>query len=212
MKVCEIFASIQGESSYAGLPCIFLRLSGCNLRCSYCDTTYSYDEGVVISEEEIYQKIKGYVIGIIEITGGEPLLQSKEVLPFIDTMIRDGFKVLVETNGSLDINSINPQAIIIMDIKTPGSGMHDRMLLKNLNYIKKDDEIKFVLTDRMDYEWAKEFIETHKLLDKCKILFSPAYKLLPPGLLANWIIKDKLPVRLNIQLHKYIFGEDLRGV
>lgn len=212
MKVCEIFASIQGESSYVGLPCVFIRLSGCNLRCSYCDTSYSYDEGTEISEEEIYKKIKNYGIGLIEITGGEPLLQSNAVLPFIDTLIKDGLKVLIETNGSLDIKSVNPQAVIIMDIKTPGSGMHERMLLENLDFIKKDDEIKFVLTNRKDYEWARKFIETYKLLNRCKVLFSPTYKLLPPNLLAHWIIEDKLPVRLNIQLHKYIFGEDLRGV
>lgn len=212
MKVCEIFASIQGESSYVGLPCVFIRLSGCNLRCSYCDTSYSYDEGTEISEEEIYKKIKNFGIGLIEITGGEPLLQSNAVLPFIDTLIKDGLKVLIETNGSLDIKSVNPQAVIIMDIKTPGSGMHERMLLENLDFIKKDDEIKFVLTNRKDYEWARKFIETYKLLNRCKVLFSPTYKLLPPNLLAHWIIEDKLPVRLNIQLHKYIFGEDLRGV
>ncbi len=212
MKVCEIFASIQGESSYVGLPCVFIRLSGCNLRCSYCDTSYSYDAGTEISEEEIYKIIKNYGIGLIEITGGEPLLQSNAVLPFIDTLIKDGLKVLIETNGSLDIKSVNPEAVIIMDIKTPGSGMHERMLLENLDFIKKDDEIKFVLTDRKDYEWARKFIETHKLLNRCKILFSPTYKLLPPNILAHWIIEDKLPVRLNIQLHKYIFGEDLRGV
>ncbi|MCX7913835.1 MAG: radical SAM protein [Thermodesulfovibrionales bacterium] len=212
MKVCEIFVSIQGESSYVGLPCIFIRLSGCNLRCSYCDTSYAYEEGIELMEEEIYRKIKEYGVRLVEITGGEPLLQYKEVLPFIDRVIRDGFKVLIETNGSQSIKNINTKAVIIMDIKTPGSGMHEKMYLKNLDFIKKDDEIKFVLTDRYDYEWAKEFSITHNLFDKCKVLFSPAYKLLSPYLLAKWIIEDKLSVRLNIQLHKYIFGDGLRGV
>jgi len=212
MKVCEIFASIQGESTYAGLPCVFVRMTGCNLRCVYCDTAYSYEEGTEMSEDEIFEQVSGYGINLVEITGGEPLLQSEEVLPLIDRLIKSGYKVLVETNGSISIRDINPSAIIIMDIKTPGSGMHGKMSDINLDYIKPEDEIKFVIFDKADYEWAKQAISRNRLLNKCRILLSPAYGILSPETLSMWIIADRLPVRLNLQLHKYIFGNERRGV
>ncbi len=212
MKVCEIFVSIQGESSYAGLPCVFIRMTGCNLRCSYCDTRYAYEEGFEISEDEVIENVKRYGIKLVEITGGEPLLQSSEVLPLINRLIEDKFKVLIETNGSLSIKNINPKAVIIMDIKTPASRMHEKMLLSNFDYLKIDDEVKFVILDRNDYEWAKEVSFSYNLFNKCKILLSPSYGILSPKLLSQWIIEDSLPVRLNIQLHKYIFGDECRGV
>ncbi len=212
MKVCEIFVSIQGESSYAGLPCVFIRMTGCNLRCSYCDTRYAYEEGFEISEDEVIENVKRYGIKLVEITGGEPLLQSSEVLPLINRLIEDKFKVLIETNGSLSIKNINSKAVIIMDIKTPASRMHEKMLLSNFDYLKIDDEVKFVILDRNDYEWAKEVSFSYNLFNKCKILLSPSYGILSPKLLSQWIIEDSLPVRLNIQLHKYIFGDECRGV
>lgn len=212
MKVCEIFVSIQGESSYAGLPCIFIRMTGCNLRCTYCDTTYAYEEGIDMSQEDVLERVKTYGINLVEITGGEPLLQSEHVLPLIDRLIDNGFKVLIETNGSLSIKDVNPHAAIIMDIKTPGSGMHEKMIISNFDYLKIDDEIKFVILDRIDYEWAKNVISSYELLKKFKILLSPAYGILSPKLLSEWIIEDRLPVRLNIQLHKYIFGDECRAV
>lgn len=212
MKVCEIFASIQGESTYAGLPCVFIRLSGCNLRCVYCDTVYAYGEGLEMSGERILESVQRHKITLVEITGGEPLLQKREILPLIDQLINNNFTLLIETNGSISIRDINSAAIIIMDIKTPGSGMHDKTDMSNLDYIKPADEIKFILIDRMDYDWAKKIIFQYDIINRCKVLMSPAFGILSPEMLSQWIIDDKLNVRLNLQLHKYIFGKDRRGV
>ncbi len=211
MKVCEIFVSIQGESTYAGLPCVFVRMTGCNLRCVYCDTTYAYEKGIEMSEDEIIERVKNYGINLVEITGGEPLLQ-RDVLSLMERLLDNGFTVLLETNGSESIQNVDKRVVIIMDIKTPKSGMFEKMDLLNLKYIKPDDEIKLVVMDREDYEWVKEFIKDYALADKCKILLSPAYGTLLPEDLSKWIIEDRLPVRLNLQLHKYIYGADKRGV
>lgn len=212
MKVCEIFKSIQGESSYAGIPCLFIRLTGCNLRCTYCDTKYAYFEGEELSEEKILSEVHRAGISLVEITGGEPLLQ-KEVYHLIKILLDDGYMVLIETNGSMNIKDIDRRAIIILDIKTPGSGMVKEMDFLNLDYIKNTDEIKFVITDRNDYEWTKEIIQQYKLKDRCHILISPAYGILQPEELAKWILDDSLEVRLNLQLHKYIFkSEDNRKI
>jgi 7-carboxy-7-deazaguanine synthase len=211
MKVCEIFTSIQGETCYAGLPCTFVRLTGCNLRCTYCDTTYAYEEGTELSEDDIIAQVSDSGIDLVEITGGEPLLQ-KDVHSLIRRLIETGRRVLVETNGSLGIQNVDRRAVIILDLKTPGSGMHGQMNLSNLSEIKEADEIKFVITDRNDYDWSVDIIRKHDLLNRCRILLSPAYGMLHPSDLAGWILKDKIPVRLNIQIHKYIFGQDRRGV
>jgi 7-carboxy-7-deazaguanine synthase len=211
MKVCEIFTSIQGESSYAGIPCTFIRMTGCNLRCSYCDTTYAYHKGTELSVEEILGEVKRAGIKLVEITGGEPLLQI-EIYPLIKRLIKDDYKVLVETNGSLSIKDVDKKAIVILDIKTPGSGMSDKMDLSNIKTLKHTDEVKFVVTDRTDYEWAKEIIYTYDLLHKCSILVSPAYGILHCGDLARWMIEDRLQARLNLQLHKYIFGPEREGI
>jgi 7-carboxy-7-deazaguanine synthase len=211
LKVCEIFTSIQGESSYAGRPCTFVRLMGCNLRCSYCDTTFAYDEGIELSEEDILRKIGRTGIGLVEITGGEPLVQ-REVYPFMKRLIEEGYEVLIETNGSLSIKEIDRRAVVILDIKTPGSGMSERMDYSNLDEIKKDDEVKFVITDRDDYEWTKDIIERFSLTNKSGLLLSPAFGILAPEDLARWMIEDRLRARLNIQLQKYIFGPEKRRV
>lgn len=211
MKVCEIFTSIQGESSYAGLPCTFIRLTGCNLRCTFCDTTYAYNEGNELSEKDIMNKVRHASINLVEITGGEPLLQ-KEVYHLMVRLIDDGYRVLVETNGSLSIKDIDKRAVVILDIKTPGSGMSEKMDLSNLNEIKPVDEVKFVITNRADYEWSKEIIGNYKLIDKCRLLLSPAYGVLAPEYLAGWMLEDKLKARLNLQIHKYIFNSERRGV
>ncbi|MGO9378885.1 MAG: radical SAM protein [Dissulfurispiraceae bacterium] len=211
MKVCEIFASIQGESTYAGLPCTFVRLTGCNLRCSYCDTRYSYDEGREMTEDEIVSEVSSYGLALVEITGGEPLLQ-KEVTSLISRLIDSGSRVLVETNGSLNIADIDRRAIIIMDVKTPGSDMYKTLLATNFDNIKANDELKFVITDRADYEWAKDVVTKVGLIEKCSVLFSPAYGMIQPSDLSSWILQDKLPVRMNLQLHKYIYHPDQRGV
>lgn len=211
MKVCEIFSSIQGESSYAGIPFVFVRLSGCNLRCNFCDTTYAYDESNEMSIDEVLEKIKGFGIRFVEITGGEPLLQ-KDILILIKKLLDEKYIVLLETNGSMSIKEIDTRVIIIMDIKTPKSGMFEKMDIENLKYIKENDEIKFVVIDREDYEWVKNFIYKYNLIDRCKILLSPAHGILSPENLSKWILDDKLPARLNLQIHKYIFGQDKRGV
>lgn len=211
MKVCEIFTSIQGESSYAGIPCTFVRLMGCNLRCSYCDTTFAYDEGIELSEEEIMRKIRLAGIDLVEITGGEPLLQ-REVYHFTEKLIEERYRVLIETNGSVSIKDIDKRAVVVLDLKTPASGMSDKMDFSNLNEIKHNDEIKFVITDRNDYEWSKDIIYRFDLMDKCHLLLSPAYGILAADTLARWMIDDKVRARLNLQLHKYIFGPEKRRV
>ncbi|MEW6162387.1 MAG: radical SAM protein [Nitrospirota bacterium] len=205
MKVCEIFTSTQGESSYAGMPCTFIRLTGCNLRCSYCDTTYAYYEGRELSEDEIMSKVRRAGISLVEITGGEPLLQT-EVYHLIKRLHDEGYKVLIETNGSISIKEIDRRAVVILDIKTPGSGMSGEMDLSNLEDIKHNDEIKFVITSRTDYEWSKDIIYRYNLINKCHLLLSPAYGILPPEDLARWMLEDRLEARLNLQLHKYIFS------
>ncbi len=211
MKVCEIFESIQGEASYAGLPSVFVRLTGCNLRCLYCDTTYAYDEGRELSEDEVFDTVSRYGLRLVEITGGEPLLQ-KEVFSLIGRFLDDGLTLLLETNGSVSIKDVDKRAVIIMDIKTPKSGMFGRMDLDNLCYLKQNDELKFVVSDREDYEWVKDFIKTHGLFDRCKILLSPAYGILSPESLSRWMLYDKLPARLNLQIHKYIYGPEAQGI
>lgn len=210
MRVCEIFKSIQGESRYAGRPCTFIRMTGCNLRCSYCDTTYAYHEGKESSEDEVISEIVKAGLSLVEITGGEPLLQE-EVYPLIKRLLNNDYKVLIETNGSVNIKDIDKRSIVILDIKTPGSGMDDKMDFSNIDYIKKEDEIKFVITNRRDYEWTKDIISKYELTDKSHVTLSPAFGILDPEDIAGWMLEDKLSARLNLQLHKYIFSCDKRG-
>lgn len=211
MKVCEIFTSIQGESSYVGMPCTFIRFSGCNLNCDFCDTPEARNNGMELSEDEIFNEVSLIGVNLIEITGGEPLLQDG-VFHLIEGFLNDGHTVLLETNGSMSIREVDTRTKIILDIKTPGSGMSDEMDLSNLDYIKPDDEIKFVLTNRDDYEWAKQFISDHNIFARCRVLLSPAFGVLSPEILSKWMVEDRLPVRLNIQIHKYIFASDRRAV
>jgi 7-carboxy-7-deazaguanine synthase len=211
MRVCEIFASIQGESTYAGLPCAFVRLTGCNLRCLYCDTRYAYDEGVEMTVEEIIGRVEQAGLRLVEVTGGEPLLQGETPL-LVKCLLDSGYDVLIETNGSLSIREIDKRATIILDVKTPGSGESGRTDLGNFQYLKPSDEIKFVLCGRDDYNWAKEFLSARNLWDKHTVLFSPAGHMLEPSALAQWITEDRLRARLNLQIQKFIFGPDERGV
>jgi 7-carboxy-7-deazaguanine synthase len=211
MMVCEIFTSIQGESSQAGMPCTFIRMTGCNLRCSYCDTTYAYNEGREFSEEDIFKKVRNTGIRLVEITGGEPLLQ-KGIYRLIERLLDDSYTVLIETNGSINIKDVDKRAVVILDIKTPGSGMCKEMDLSNIDHIKNNDEVKFVITDRIDYEWSKDIIQRYNLTNKCLVLMSPAFGILPAEDLAKWMLEDRLEARLNLQIHKYIFGPDRRGV
>ncbi len=211
MKVCEIFTSIQGESTYAGLPCAFVRLSGCNLRCSYCDTMYSYEGGQDLSVGEIMGQVASAGIGLVEITGGEPLLQ-RDTPKLIINLLEAGYRVLVETNGSLSIKELDGRAVRILDVKTPGSGMSSSNYIPNYELLNSSDEIKFVVCGKADYEWSKDFIDAHQLKGKCEILFSPAFGLIAASELARWIVEDRLDVRLNLQVHKYIFGPEERKV
>jgi 7-carboxy-7-deazaguanine synthase len=210
MKVCEIFTSIQGESSYAGKPCTFVRMTGCNLRCSYCDTQYAYEQGKDHSENMIINKVKNAGIQLVEITGGEPLLQEG-TRSLIERLADEGYDILVETNGSQSIKDIDRRAVIILDIKTPGSGMAQEMDFSNIDYVKQNDEIKFVITNRSDYEWTKVIMAQYGLAVKNQILLSPAYGFLDPQELIRWMLEDRINARLNLQLHKYIFGPDARG-
>jgi 7-carboxy-7-deazaguanine synthase len=212
MKICEIFTSIQGESTFAGRPCIFIRLSGCNLRCRYCDTKYSYDEGVEMELVDIRGRVASAGVRLVEITGGEPLLQGEETNSLASELLDKGYEVLVETNGSVSIKELDKRATVILDIKTPYSGMSHQMDMANLGLIKSTDEVKFVICSRDDYEWSKKIISHYGLEGRCEVLFSPAFGMLQPRELAAWIIEDRLHVRLNIQLHKYIFAPGERGV
>ncbi|MBI4687404.1 MAG: radical SAM protein [Nitrospirae bacterium] len=208
LKVNEIFKSIQGESSYAGLPCTFVRLAGCNLRCTYCDTNYAYYHGRELSDDEIIKKIEEYGARHVEFTGGEPMLQE-ETPPLITKLLDKGYSVLIETNGSICIGCLDKRITVVMDIKTPKSGMSERMNFKNIDFLKNTDEIKFVIMDEADYAWAKEIISKHNIADKFNnILMAPAYGILKPKDLATWILKDNLPVRLQLQIHKYIWASD----
>lgn len=211
MKVSEIFTSIQGESSYTGMPCTFIRFSGCNLRCSYCDTTYAYEGGNDLSPEQILDETRKAGIPLVEITGGEPLLQV-QVYGLISRLVHEEYTVLIETNGSMPIRGIDKRAVVILDLKTPGSGMSGNMDFSNLTLLKRNDEVKFVLTGRTDYEWSREIMRSYHLRDRCHVLMSPAYGILPPERLARWILEDRLRVRLNLQIHKHLFGPDRRGV
>ncbi|MBF0516474.1 MAG: radical SAM protein [Nitrospirae bacterium] len=212
-SVCEIFTSIQGESSYAGLPCTFIRLTGCNLRCSYCDTTYAYEGGAAMTVEQIVEKAVSAGMRLVEITGGEPLLHDET--PALVAILADmGIRVLIETNGSLDISRLTaiPLSTVIMDIKTPSSGMALHNDYANISRLRRSDEVKFVIGSRDDYTWAVEIVRQYDIDNICTVLMSPVDTSLDAATLIKWIIEDRLAVRLNVQLHKYIFGPDVRGV
>ena len=211
LKINEIFKSIQGESSFSGLPCIFIRLTGCNLRCGYCDTEYAFYDGKSMSIDEVLDTIIPYKIKLIEITGGEPLLQE-EVYPLMDRLLVKGYQVLVETGGSLSIAKVPDAVVKIMDIKCPGSGEDSKNNLDNLNHLESKDEIKFVILDRKDYEWSRSFLLQHTSLLKAKAIMSPVYEKLGLKELAEWVLEDNLPVRIQTQLHKVIWGKDVIGV
>ncbi len=211
LKINEIFHSIQGESTYAGQRCVFVRLTYCNLRCTYCDTEYAFYDGKDQSIESIIDEIKECDCNLVEITGGEPLMQE-ESLELMTKLCDLNYEVLLETGGSLPIQNVDKRVMIILDLKTPSSGMMKKNLYKNLDFIKKTDEIKFVIGSREDYEWSKETIEKYKLENKCPILFSAVFGELEPITLSEWILEDKLNVRYQLQMHKFIWEPDKRGV
>ncbi|MCK5784362.1 MAG: radical SAM protein [Desulfobacterales bacterium] len=211
LKVNEIFYSIQGESLYAGLPCLFVRLTGCNLRCVYCDTRYAYDDGQFMSVSDIVDHLSSYACRLVEITGGEPLCQNGTA-ELISQLLDNSYTVLLETNGSKDINVVDPRCIRIVDIKCPGSGESEKNDLKNLNRLTKNDQVKFVISDRDDYKYAKDIILSHwNAPFPVPILFSAVHQALSPELLAQWILEDNLNVRLQVQLHKVLWPDDEKG-
>ncbi len=211
LKVNEIFYSIQGEGSKAGLPCIFIRLTYCNLRCSYCDTEYAFYEGSDMSIEEIIQEISNYDCNLVEVTGGEPLVQM-ESLDLMEQLCDKGYNVMLETGGSLPIMNIDKRVRIIIDFKCPTSKMMKKNDYNNINFLKPIDEVKFVIGNREDYEWTKNLIEKYDLTSKCEILFSTVFGSLENRELVEWILKDNLKVRFQTQLHKYIWEPDRKGV
>jgi 7-carboxy-7-deazaguanine synthase len=211
MRITDIFFSIQGESSYAGLACVFVRLTGCPLRCHWCDTAYAFYGGTEQSHEDILSEVEQYDCRLVEITGGEPLAQA-EVHRLITALADRGYTVLIETSGAMDIAPVDRRAILIMDLKCPGSGMEDRNRWSNIALLKAQDELKFVLRDRADYDWAVTTIARYNLNDRQRILFSPVFGELDPQLLAEWILTDRLPVRFQLQLHKVIWDPAARGV
>jgi 7-carboxy-7-deazaguanine synthase len=210
LMVSEIFRSVQGESSFAGFPCVFVRLAGCNLSCRYCDSRYAREDGEEVPLSEVLDRVSAHGIELAEITGGEPLFQPET--PTLAGALRDmGHVVLVETNGSLDISVLPDGVIRIMDIKCPSSGETDRVLWENIWKLKADDEVKFVIADRHDYEWARGIIMERFAHTKIKILLSTVYGELPPRHLVEWILEDKLKARFQLQLHKYIWPRESRG-
>ena len=212
LKVNEIYYSVQGESTAAGLPCIFVRLTFCNLRCTYCDTEYAFYEGKDLSIPEIISEIKKYDCKLVEITGGEPLVQMDECLNLMKQLSDNGFEVLLETGGSLSIKDIDSRVKIIMDLKCPSSGMEKKNLYENINYLKPTDELKFVVGSKEDYDWTKDIILKYKLDKKCELLFSVVFGKLEPVQLVNWILEDKLKVRFQLQMHKIIWHPETKGV
>ncbi len=211
LKVNEIFYSIQGEGTKAGLPCIFIRLTYCNLRCSYCDTEYAFYEGKDLSIEEIIASIKKYNCNLVEVTGGEPLFQE-ESLTLMKNLCDSGYEVMLETSGSLAIENIDNRVKIIMDLKTPSSLMEKKNLYQNIKFLKQTDEVKFVIGNKKDYDWSKQIIKEYKLSEKCEILFSIVFGKLENRKLVEWILKDNLNVRFQTQLHKYIWEPNKKGV
>jgi 7-carboxy-7-deazaguanine synthase len=211
MRITEIFHSIQGESSYAGQPCLFVRLTGCPLRCTWCDTDYAFYGGLECSVDDVLAKVHSYGCRLVEVTGGEPLAQP-ESLPLMTRLCDAGYTVLLETSGAIGIAPVDPRVHVILDVKCPGSGMTDRMHWPNLSRLTAKDEAKFVLADRADYDWAREILARYDIASRCTVHFSPVFGSLDLRELAEWILADRLPVRFQLQMHKYIWAPDMRGV
>ncbi|MBI4644310.1 MAG: radical SAM protein [Deltaproteobacteria bacterium] len=211
LQVCETFYSLLGESTWAGLAAFFIRLTGCNLRCRYCDTTYSYEGGKEMAAAELLQAAASHPARRVLVTGGEPLLQAG-TLPLLAGLTDAGLTVLLETNGSLPIREVDARVHRILDVKCPGSGMASHIHWENLEQLHARDEVKFVITDQSDFAWALEVIKGRRLAGRVPLLISPVFGAVPPQEAATWILESGLPLRLNLQLHKYIWGPEVRGV
>ncbi|HMD13477.1 MAG TPA: radical SAM protein [Bacteroidota bacterium] len=211
LVINEIFHSIQGESSFSGLSCVFVRLTFCNIRCSYCDTEYAFYEGIEMSVDEIVQKVHSYDCKLVEITGGEPLFQPN-VHELMKRLCDEEYEVLIETGGSLDVSTVDRRVKKIVDFKCPSSAMMKKNLWKNVEYLQKGDEVKFVIGTREDYEWSKKMMHDFAIEQKCSVLMSVVFGDLEPVQLVEWILSDKLPVRFQLQAHKYIWHPAMKGV
>lgn len=212
LTVNEIFHSIQGESTHAGRPCVFVRLTACDLRCSWCDTAYAFHEGSKMSVDDVLEKVRAYDCEVVEITGGEPLLQ-RDVYPLMERLLAEGRMVMLETGGHRSVGSVPAGVHRIIDVKCPGSGESEKNCWENLDVLRPTDEVKFVIKDRGDYEYARQVVRARTLHEKCAaVLFSPVHGVMDNRELAEWILADRLPVRLQLQAHKYIWDPSTRGV
>ncbi len=209
LRITEVFFSLQGESSSVGCPTVFVRLTGCPLRCQYCDTAYAFQGGQWLTQTEILDQVAAYAPQYVCVTGGEPLSQ-KNCLPLLGALCDAGYKVSLETSGALDVSSVDPRVSRVLDMKTPGSKELERNLYSNLALLESKDQVKFVICDRNDYEWSVKTVADYTLVGRCEVLFSPSYGQIDAGELANWIIADRLRVRYQVQLHKILWG-DARG-
>lgn len=206
LRISEIFFSLQGETRTVGLPTVFVRLTGCPLRCQYCDTAYAFNGGDWREIDEILAEVKKYKTHHVTVTGGEPLAQ-KACQVLLSRLCDEGYEVSLETSGALSVAEVDARVVKVVDIKTPGSREVEKNLWENMSHLLAHDQIKFVICDEADYIWAKQIMEQYQLTQKCQVLFSPSYQQIKPGDLADWIVQDQLPVRLQIQLHKYLWGD-----
>lgn len=206
LRLTEIFYSLQGETRTVGLPTVFVRLTGCPLRCQYCDTAYAFHGGAKQDIDTIVAEVNKYQAQYVTVTGGEPLAQ-KACLTLLQRLCDEGYEVSLETSGAIDISSVDPRVVKVVDIKTPGSGEVDKNAWSNIPHLLPHDQVKFVICDLADYEWSKRILDKYHLTNICQVLFSPSYNQIKPGDLADWILKDRLPVRMQIQLHKYLWGD-----
>ncbi|MCW5797263.1 MAG: 7-carboxy-7-deazaguanine synthase QueE [Nitrospira sp.] len=211
LRVTEIFHSIQGESTHAGRPCVFIRLTGCPLRCTWCDTAYAFYGGQDMAQDDIIKQVRGFGCNLVEVTGGEPLSQPAS-LPLLTRLCDEGFEVLLETSGAVDTSGVDERVHVVLDVKCPGSGMTERMYWPNVDRLASCDEVKFVIKDRADYEWAREVVRSRNLAARCTVLMSPVFGEVDARQLAEWVLTDKLPVRFQLQMHKQIWAPDMRGV
>ncbi len=211
VRIIEIYVSVQGESTWSGLPCVFVRLAGCNLRCTWCDSEFTFTGGEHRSIASIVEEVRSHGIDLVEVTGGEPLAQ-RQCLPLMQALLDAGHTVLLETSGSLSIGDVPEGVHVIMDIKPPGSGEVEANDWDNIGRLRKGDEVKFVLASREDYEWSRDLVREHQLERRFPVLFSTVFGSLDPALVSDWLCADQLPVRLQLQMHKYIWPPDARGV
>ena len=207
LRITEIFLSLQGESRSVGVPTVFVRLTGCPLRCQYCDTAYAFHGGESLSLAAVLEQVAGYGVRHVTVTGGEPLAQ-KNCFSLLQQLCDAGYEVSLETSGAISVEGVDPRVSKVMDFKTPGSGESAKNRFANVEHLTAHDQVKFVVCDRVDYEWSKQMTAEHRLTERCEVLFSPSAQQLPARQLADWIVADRLPVRFQIQLHKYLWGDE----